>query len=265
MTLATIGINGVPVESYGLVAIDWQEWASAPTVKYGTTQLIGRMGPTPTVAGIAYTPKPLILAVQTADVDLATDRTQLGAWTLALQGQLEIESADMPGRVCYGLFEQGRTTQFGGVPLTLLSAQLQMVGAITCYSPFWYDRSPSTFGGAAAARILLPVGTAPTTLRVWLCGPYTNPTLTLRDRTGTAIATMRFTDTAADNTIYLDLVCDLPRHIDRYVSGVCAARNNGYALMDPADTFFTVDPLDGCTLETDSGSLAGIGWRVWQV
>jgi len=265
MTLQTIAVNGVPIESYGLTPLNYEEWLSAPSVKYGTIAPIGRMGVTPTIAGISYTPKPLVLGAMTAGVDLPTDRASVGNWLLALQGRLEIESVDMPGRVITGQFEQGQTVPFG---ITLLSPQLQIKGTITCHDPFWVDRSPGTFGGPSGSRYVVPVGTAPSILRYWLCGPYTTPTVTLRDRTGVAIATMRFSDTAADNTIVLDVVfkrLDNAQRIDRYVSGVRSAVNNGYGYLNPADGFFTIDPLDAPTIEVDSGSLACIGWRGWQV
>lgn len=258
--LTTIAVNGLAVESYGMYPINYDEWISPPGVKYGTADVIGRMGLEPTVAGIAYTPKPLVLGALTPGVALTTDRTSLGAWALALQGQLEIESIDLPGRVCYGYFEQGKGTSLG---VQLATPNIQVVGTITCYTPFWFDRSPGTFGGASGSRYLISAGTAPTTIRVWICGPYTNPTLTLRDRTGRVIATMRFTDTAADNSTYLDIVFSKPCRIDRYVSGVRSSVNNGFGLKNSADAFFTIDPLDYSTIETNSGSLAGLSWRSW--
>jgi hypothetical protein len=257
MTLKTISSNGMAVEDYGIVPIAYDQWLSAPAVQYGSAANVGEMGFRVSTRGIQYSPRRIGLGVLTTNTSMAGGRTDLEAWYLAAQGELEIESIDCPGRVCYGFFESA-TGDIDGVKL--VAPGITSIGSIVCYNPFWYDRSPIAFGGAAGARIVIPVGSAPSRIKLGLAGPYTNPTWTLRNRSAIVLATMPVTDTAASATTYLEFDF-INQNIDRYVNSVRSSLNNGYPLLDPDSTFFTADPLDGSTLECSSGSWEGLAWR----
>ncbi len=264
MTLNTAKLNGRWVEDYNVSCINLDKWLSAPATKYGSVQLLGRLGTEVSLDGVQHAPMPLMLGVQTNNTDFVVSRTELGAFYSALQGLLEIELLDAPGKVRYGYFEMGDGSAFG-VPL--LSPQLQCIGTITCYNPYWYDRTPTSFGAAAATRVLVPAGTAPTRMRLYICGAYTNPTLTLRDRAGNILAQLTFTVTAADNTYYLDLVFDGQQRADQFVNQVRASVSNASTFLGQTQSLgqFVADPLKGCTIETSAGSLSGLAWRAYLV
>jgi hypothetical protein len=262
MSDARVTVNRKPLEAFGLVPINLEEWLSAPSVTYGTVVPAGRMGSIATVAGASYAPRPLMLGVRTNSATTDEEaRAILDAWYLHCQGMLEICIQDDPSKVCYGLFEASA----GGVEgIKLLSPKLTTIGKITCHDPFWYRPAPTSFGAAAGTRVVVPVGSATSRLHLAIAGPYTDPILILRNRSGTEIDRMPFTDTAADSSIFLDLDFDR-QQLDRYVAGVRSAPNNAYELLDPEHSFFVVDPLDGATLEVTSGGLTGLAWEAFLV
>jgi hypothetical protein len=262
MTLTTFAINGQAIEDLGLEAIEPLDgWISAPSVTYGTLEPVDRRGALAALPGTKHGVRKLSLAWRSTATTVTSARTALRGLYLALQGMLEIEFVDAPGLVCYGVLEAG-AGQVQGVKN--LDPQLEVVGTITCRDPLYYDRAPTAIGGAAGDRITLPVGTGATRLHLWLAGGYTTPTFTLRNAAGTAIATMPLTDTAADSTVYLEF--DFAAYqIDRYVSGVRSAVNNGYPYLTDGYTLFVAHALDAPTLESDSGSWAGLAWRSYDV
>lgn len=271
MTVLTAAFNGCNVEDMGLRLADIQQWLSPVTSKYGTVQIVGQMGQTLSTQGVSYDSNPLTVSFWTPNTNSPTTaRAVLGATLQALQGLLEIEVADMPGRVTYGVFESAIGDVDGGdVSSKLLYGGLILVGTIRRADPFWYTRSPVSIGGTTNQRIAIPFGTAPSLVRFQAVPPYTNPAFTVRNRSGIPLAQMRFTDIVAGTDIYLDAngltqPNGLSQAIDRISSGVRTV-NAGWALLNDADTFLRFDPLDGTTLEISSGSFTGLVWQAWIV
>lgn len=259
MTLATVAINGRPLESYGLVAIALDEWLAPPQYRYGTAELVGRLGTVPLWRGGSWTPRTLSLGVQTTASTLTTSRDALGQWYAALQGLLEVTVIDGSERSCYGVFE-GATGSVHGIKL--LSPALQSVGRIVCHDPLYYDRSPQYSTASAGGRAVVPCGTAPGRVRFAVAGAASNPTFLVRDRAGTPLAQMRF-ELELDSTQWLVIdrsSSTLPVAV--YTAGVAAP---AFDALHPDDTFLTFDPTEGPTLEVSSGSLWVQSWRGWLV
>ncbi len=263
MTLATVAANGLALEDLGIRVLNLDEFLSAPQVTFPSVSIIDRMGQDDSVRGVVYSPKMLQLGIKADGGAIVTSRTMLGAWYMFAQGKLELEIVDAPGRVMYGILQKSTGSVFG-VTLDVSGTNYETAGEILCSTPFWFDRVPHSIGGTAGQRVVVPCGSAPGRIRVYLAGPYTTPTFTLRDRSGNILYTLPLTDTAADGTIYLDLDFH-NQYADRYVNSVRSALNNAYGLFDPNHTFFGVDPLDGATLECSSGEWEALVWRGYLV
>lgn len=257
MPLTTVAINGVPIEDYGIGPIALEEWLAPPRPKYGEVSPVGRMGSIATVRGLTWEPRRLRLGVQTTNATattLAAGRLAVDAWHKALQGLLEVETIDAPGRVCYGVFEGGAVDTFG---IKLLSPLLQSVGEIVCRDPRYFDRSPVSVSAAAATRVAIPVGSAPGVVKIIVYGAATNPTVTLRDRNGATIAQMRFTVTlGATESLVIDPRATWP--VTKMTAGVAS---DAFSTLNILDTLLTVDPLDEPTVETSTGTIQAVTWR----
>lgn len=255
MTLTTVAVNGVPLESYGLQPIELEGWLAPPMPKYATSALVGRVGSVPSTRGMTWEPRVLSLGVRAVAGSIAASRSALNDWYRVTRGLLEVEVIDGTGKVCYGLFE-GATQNTPGVKL--LHPDLEVIGQIVCHDPVWYDRSPTMASGAATERVALPVGSIDGRWRLLVVGAATNPTLTLRDRTGTAISSMRFTTTlAADDALLV--ASDLGTGgIVRYTAG---GASDAFATLNVDDFLLSIDPLDDPTVETSVGSLIVTSWR----
>lgn len=266
MSLLTLAVNGKPVEDYGLNLIDIQGHLSMVPVQYSTVPLQGAMGANLSAQGIAYGPRPWVVGVAVKQpTTLTAARTALGAWYLATQGMVEWETIDAPGKVFYGVMTSSVGDVDGAVAsIKLSNPALVSVGAVTGPDPFWYDRSPIAIGGATNQRVVVPSGTAPSVVRLWVAGAYTTPTLTVRNRGGDPLCQMRFTDTTASSAYYLDLNMSLKQY-DRYNAGVRSALDNAWPYLNVADDGLVSDPLDGATVEVNNSSFEGLVWRAYQV
>lgn len=254
MALTTIAVNGVALEDYGLLPMALERWLAPPAVTYGAVDLVNRIGAVPTTRGIKYAPRELVLGVVTTAATISLSRAQLLAWYSACQGLLEIEVIDSPGKVCYGVFENAADDVTG---IKLLSPMLTAVGKITCHDPLWYDRSPVSVSAAAATRVAVPVGTAPGIVVITVMGAATNPTVTLRSRTGASLGQMRFTVTlGATEALVIDARATWP--VTKWTAGVLT---DAFATLNVADVLLTVDPNDAPTLETSVGTLMVTAWR----
>ncbi len=266
MSLQSLAANGKPIEDYGLNLIDIQGHLSMVPVQYGTAPLLNLMGSKLSAQGVSYGPRPWVVSVAVRQpTTLVAARTALGAWYLATQGMVEWETIDAPGKISYGVMTSSVGDVDGAIAsLKLSNPALVSVGVVTGPDPFWYDRSPTAIGGGTNQRVVVPCGTAPSVLRLWVAGAYTTPILTVRDRAGNVLAQMRFTDTTASSAFYLDLNMGLKQY-DRYNAGARAALDNAWQYLNAADDGFVIDPLDGATIEVNSSSFEGLCWRAYQV
>lgn len=261
MTLLTYAINGVPIETYGLQLTDLSGLFAAPSVTYqpGTpVQVVGRPGIR--LSAYGATAKPRIIKVAWESTGSAANgRAQFAALHGALQGALEIESADAPGHVCYGQFEGAGTDS-----LTSLSAAysnyvgLKTLGQIVCADPTYYDRAPLLASAAANTPVALPIGTAGGRYEYRILGSAPTPTLTLYDRTLTMIDQMRFSDSLGSGDALVIKPDARPPVIAVQTAGVQTA---AWSDLNAADTFIHPDPLDGPIAEVSSGTLLVMAWR----
>lgn len=253
MALTTIAVNGVPIEDYLLWPIDLERWLQPPTLTYGSVELLGQVGSVATVRGRSYRSRDLTIAVMTRGANMVASRDLLRAWYKDTQGLVEIESIDAPGKVCYGVFENA-TDGVDGVKL--LSPNLTSIGTLVCRDPLWYARAPITISAAAATRVAVPGGSASGRYRFLVIGACTNPTVTLRSRTGEILAVMRFTATlGATEAIEVDP--QATRIVTRWTAGVGI---DAFDTLNVVDLPFRIDPLDEPTIETDVGSLMLTTW-----
>jgi hypothetical protein len=188
---------------------------------------------------------------------LVAGRETLGAWHYALQGLLEIETVDAPGKVCYGLFEGAADDTFG---IKLLSGQVESIGQIVCRDPLWYDRSPIVTSGGAGVRVPVPFGTATGRNRFMLLPTSTAPVVTVRSRTGEVVGQMRFDQdsfalTSAD---VLQVDYDQPMPIQKLTAGV---GTDAFDALNPNDGEIVL--MEGDTMEVDEGGLVLTSWRGW--
>lgn len=248
MAVTTIGINGVPVESYGLLVTSIDGWLNGPSYQHRTAQVIGRLGARMVTPGIGSDVRTISLEGYLQPSSLADRRTKLDALHRALTGRLSVTTSDNLTRECFAhLTNLGVKPVAGelwtGAPEAMVRVQL------TCVDPLWYDVTPQSISAAAVAT---PVafdtsGAAPyRRLKIILQGGVTNPTLTLKRATGATLATMRFTGvlTSAE---YLEIDCDPDVATIKKWSGGTAT--DAMSWLNAADTFFAVDPLDVPTLE----------------
>lgn len=255
MTLTTVAVNGRTIEERGLSPLDLDQWFAPPEVKYSESPLLGRWGTYPSSRGAEYSPRVLTLVAGAKMTDtLVEARAKMDDWFADLQGELEIEVVDAPGKVCYGVFERGSSSVDG---IKLLSPLMKVVGQIVCRNPLWYDRSPTTVSAAAGTRVALPMGSAPGRVRLILIGS-TDPVITARRHTGEIIGTMEFTVTLGATEL---LVIDgdaLNPTVTKYTAGVAS---NAIATLNSDSDFLTFSPEDKVLLEVDSGSIMAIVWR----
>jgi phage-related protein len=88
-------------------------------------------------------------------------------------------------------------------PLYTASASIEFEAA----DPFWYDTSQTTvtFTGGATATALGSTDSYPV---VRLTGAFTNPTITVKNSSGSTVATMVFTIVLANAAHYLEIDCN---------------------------------------------------------
>lgn len=255
MALTTVAVNGVTIEEMGLSALNLDEWLAPAKLRYGSVEPVGRIGTVATVRGSSWEPRELLLSVGTPDGETpAQARARIAAWYKALQGLLEIEVIDAPGRVCYGLFEGAKAAPFG---TKLAVSTVEVVGRIVCRNPLWYDRNPDLVSAAAGVRVPVPVGSAPGIVKAAIIGAATDPTLTIRRRTGEVLLQLPFTVTlGATEMLEIDERATWP--VTKWTAGV--ASDALATLATTATPVLPIDPTDGTTMEVDSGTLLVTTW-----
>jgi hypothetical protein len=247
VTLLTVGIDGEPIETYSVEPTNLAGYLRPPRRRYASTTMVGRIGSRPSTRGSTYDPAILDLGVRTtgsASTSLEVGRELLNTFQSRMRGLLEIEVADKPGRVRYGLYEPGDAGTFG---ITLVSPQLEAAGQIICHDPVWYTRVPVIIGAAANTKITVPVGTETGRLKFMLVGAVTEPVVTVEDRTGTTIATMRFDrdDFALLSTEVLVVDWEQALPVTKVTAGVATG---AFDALNLDDTMIAIDPDDGATI-----------------
>lgn len=244
MALTSFSLNGVPIENYGLVAVDLGDWLSISQRQYPVAQQPYRPGVLPIGTASSIAPRTMTLGAYFGATSLSDRRVRLNTILKQMSGPLEIISAEDPLKVCYGFLTEAPITPEG---LAFVNPGITAAFRITCFDPLWYDIDPQLVGAPAAGNwATLNFGTAPMRrIRFQIVGAATNPVVKLRSGNLNTLATMTFTVTLGAND-YLDVDCDTYT-ITKYTAGVAS---NALSTLGSTETFFMHD-----TAESQPGNI----------
>lgn len=130
-------------------------------------------------------------------------------------GLLELESDDLPGRVCYAVMETPTVELYPG---SFLQRACWVELRFVAQDPARWDLEPQLFGLSTTARTPCPVGTETSDPTITIVGACTNPAIVVRNARGAEVSRTQFTVTMAANDA-LQLVC-ATEQITRTVAGV---------------------------------------------
>jgi len=257
MTLVTLATNNVPVEdrNYTLQAVD-----GFATVPQRTFQVVSG----PLIVGGRVVAPGSSAAARTFNCQLLIRPTSLTDRQAVLDdfvaqhgGLIEVSKVDAPTRVCYGVLTQATVAQPPGVASHPFARPESVIaGTITCDDPLYYARDPQLLNIAAGERRALTMGNAPLRrIQIVVFGAATNPTISLRDQTGTVVETMVLTGTLGA-TDYLTIDCGFALQGGRSIT-----KSDGTDLLQAGwlsmpQTFFNPrPPMLNPTLESTAGAM----------
>lgn len=261
MSIATVTLNGTPVENYGLQLSDLTGWLDVAPRDFAPVTAPVRPGQIPLSTGSSMQPRSLGLKFYVQPSSLKDRRDKLSALFAQLSGQLEISTIEDPTKVCYGYLTGAQTSS----PFRpLLSPEVYSDVALTCFDPLWYDREPQMYGSpSSGTRVVLPIGSAPIRrLRYIISGAggvATNPVVILRSANGAERQRMTLTVGIGTND-YVVIDCDAYT-ITKFTAGVPSAALSALA---STESFFVIDDAGASmTLETSLGTLDVHYWRAY--
>lgn len=278
MTLQTIQINGVPLENYGAVVTDMQDWLSVPQHVLPTMQLPLKPGLVPLTYGATVDVRLLTTELLIEGTSLTDARTKLSTLAQALRGELQIVTVDDPTKMCYGYLAAGLTAGSGTQPaakVTTFGVPLLAVGLIVapsfiCYDPFWYDVTPQSLTIAAPnTAYTVPMGSERMRrTQITIAGPWAGAVaVVMKNGSGTELQRMTLTPPAGVTVATGDtVVIDNDAYTVTYTpSGGSATSALGW--LGTNDTFLAFDPADSPTVTFAVGSGTATGsmqaWRTW--
>lgn len=245
--MASIYVNGVAIEEYGLAVNTLVEWASLPKRTYKTVDVPLRDGKRPVSVGSTTEPRAIGLKLYVQPTSFADRRAKLDALFAAMTGELEISTVENTNRVCYGYLEAASVTPAG---LAFVDPQVYADCQIVCYDPLWYDKSPQVVSlNAVDTPTALPTGTARTRdIQIVLSNPSSsivNPVLKLKDSRGAEAMRLTLTGTIATGE---RLVIDCEQHtITRYDTSNAAF--DALSWLSGVEDFFYYDGNEAYTIE----------------
>lgn len=262
--MATIYVNGRPIEDYGVVVGSFEGWLQPPEISYTTVALAGRSSAVPVDEDAAYRPRELPLGFLQTAASVAAQRTSLSSLYRAMQGQLEISCDDNPNKIIYAQFESAEAAVFG-IPFS--SPKTQALGRLVAYDPFWYDRFPFLRGLKAGERVEVPYGDAPG--RLWLycsdpmgTGTVTNPEFSLRHKNGSLLARQRYTVslTTVNDWFFVD------HEAYEVTKSTAGTFSKQLSTLNAEDGFLRILPSQAPTIEVTSPGVVTLAvQRGWQV
>lgn len=205
--MSILSINGRTLESLGLEISDQGAVWSAPQIDRSTSTMLGRVGVR--TSTLAVSPSRTLTLILPLPESPSARRGALDRILSHLDGLLEMEWSDAPGRVQYGRLERAETVaRFASVAWTLghLSMPLQVV----IDTPLWFEREASTIGLAADTPTPVPVGTMPSAPLIEITTATGDITIQYRGITGTVLSSLVISDPNLDpgETLVIDCVTE---------------------------------------------------------
>lgn len=252
-------VNGVDIATLGLTIAEAPGWLDAPPRDIPTAPIIGRAGakalsvPTEGPRQINLTGtirgKTVVLARNTVDqIKLAL-----------LADELSLTFADHADRHVYAYLKTLTTRILQGAQGPFVQEALAIDITLQALNPLSYDNDLTSVGFGSANRLAL--GTGPVRPLITITGAATNPVITLRNKTGVAMASMTLTVTdAGGDTLSIDMDSK-------------TIKKNGVSALSSltAGDFFSIDPLDqanyggaGPYIDVSSGAGTVNYWRTWR-
>ena len=259
--MATVYLNGVTIETYGVVVTALSGWLDVPAYSYPMIELVGVPGQSPVGVPIKVAPREMTVSCYLNTATTYLERRQkLAALALACQGQIEFATDEDPNRICYtvllggsgsGILEQALANPYALITLKLLAPD-----------PHWYQKMPTVIPLPTGEREPLPLGSAPCRGRINVNhGGSGSGTVgaKLRHASGTILGQLTFTGVtlATDDSVEID--CQSFRAW-RYLAAT-NVWSDITSTMSAGQDFFVFDPLDQPTLELDNGYDGWVAYR----
>lgn len=261
--MATIYLNGVTIETYGVIVTGLGDWLNLPEYTYPTVEIPGTPG-TRLVGGISPKVSPgqrtVVCYLNTATT-LAERRSKLAALALACRGLIEWSTDEDPNRVCYGVLTSGEGSGIQEEALANPYAILRL--RFTVYDPHYYAKIPTLLPLASGERVPLTLGSAACRGLIGInqgeSGTGTVEAV-LRDRTGAVLQTLTLTGVtlATDDSVLLDCI---NHEAWRYIAATNTWSEVTGNLTTAGQDFFVFDPLDAPTLELSNGYDGWVAYR----
>lgn len=260
-------VNNTDLETLGFKVLRVRGLGDPLTQRLPTVAVPGRAGrfalgtragdvsPRTVTVTLTIRPRTSLAALEAAVVQL---------YALCGGGLVELRDVRDPAKVAYGQLAGGEDVAFD--PQYLASDPASTITLrFNCDDPARYAVAPTVLA-LSTTRTKCLLGSLPVAPQLRLFGAATNPTVTLRNAAGIALATMGFTITLAA-TDFLTIDCDTGV-IQKSVSGTVTdaystwtTKTDGFLLLDPHDG----DPVlgDGPTLEISAGTGEATFWRAF--
>lgn len=252
-------VNDVDLNSLGLKVERVDGLGDGITQRLITDRVPGRAGVLPLATTAGEVPPRQVTAVMTIRPRtslLALEVAMVQLYALCGGGKVALRDGRDPSKVAFGLLEAPQEVPFD--PQYLASDPASRITLrFTCDDPYRYDVAARLVAGITTVAREIPLGNVPVAPVFEITGA-TNPTITLRNAAGIALATMGFTvNQGANDLLRVDGDAQV---IEAIAAG---APSDGYALWTTkGDAFLKLDPHDGDpvngvfpTLEISSGLL----------
>lgn len=251
---------------------------SLAALVYGLNELDGHLAPRPvqrpTVAladsagvwgtSVSVTPRTITVGLDARAASFADRATLMDTIARRLGGLLELETADMPGRVVRCVLSDV-SVSFYAPSLALTACAVTL--AFTALDPARIDTEPLVYG-LSTARTTCPVGTTPSAPVVWIFGAspaVVDPVVIVRAQSGTEVSRLTFSvSLAATDALRIDTATQT---IVRTVagaeqtgisSGLATLSSGAFPLLSPEDGASDGTAAPTVELTSTSGTATGL-------
>jgi phage-related protein len=250
--MADIWINDRDLADFGACQVTrLSNWSDIPARQAQGVQIAGRAG-TWLATPITTSTRQLQVEVYFKPASLASRKTELDAFFLALEGVVEVRINDDPNRFAYARVES--TAMRGASSASLLAPECFVGIMFVSTDPYFYAKSAdaATILCDGATWTTLPLGTAPQGGVLRLVGAGTSPcVVTVADRAGTVRYTMTLTTTWT-SAEYVDIDCD-QWTITKWNN---TTSTNIITALGAAETFPIFDPGDASQVKISNAVAA---------
>lgn len=164
---------------------------------------------------VTVEPRVIRVGLDVRPVSLADRQTIMDRFARELAGLLEIETDDLPGRMCTARLDRVDVELY---PASFVQKACWVDLTFVAQDPTRWEVEPRLYGLSTTARTPCPVGTQTSAPVMEIVGSCTNPAIILRNARGEEVARTQFTVTLGSNDVLT--VDSATEQITRLVSGV---------------------------------------------